>query len=277
MNKMQKISLLLPAIAAVLTGLIAVSAVTYAWFTLAVGTFTNVTPMEGKISKGDGNLLISENQEGPFDQQCSLNPTDHPQELKPISTENLTKFYTPLAQDREGYCIRFQDSTEEAGQLAIHGTVYLQYLGEACDVYFHAPALQISGDDQVLSAGRLGLKITKEDGEVSSFLFKLDALGSTAQAQQRPTVREDDVVLSGIQGDGEPVFVPDPARSVADFMIDAENRQKLLSMTFEEIAQVEYWLYLEGCDTACYNPVHSQDITLQLGFAGEPVKEETSD
>ena len=47
MNKMQKISLLLPAIAAVLTGLIAVSAVTYAWFTLAVGTFTNVTPMEG--------------------------------------------------------------------------------------------------------------------------------------------------------------------------------------------------------------------------------------
>ena len=83
MNKMQKISLLLPAIAAVLTGLIAVSAVTYAWITLAVGTFTNVTPMEGKISKGDGNLLISENQEGPFDQQCSLNPTDHPQELKP--------------------------------------------------------------------------------------------------------------------------------------------------------------------------------------------------
>ena len=40
----------------------------------------------------------------------------------------------------------------------------------------------------------------------------------------------------------------------------------------EEIATVEYWLYLEGCDPECFNPVHSRDLALQLGFAGEKLE-----
>ena len=35
-----------------------------------------------------------------------------------------------------------------------------------------------------------------------------------------------------------------------------------------EIASVEYWLYLEGCDDNCITPVQSKDINLKLAFSG---------
>ena len=271
MNKKQQLAILLPVIAALLAGLIGLSAATYAWFTF--DPYTNVTPMEGKISKGEANLLISESKDGPFEKQCALNPAVFSQELQPVSTADLNRFYTSISQNRDGYSVAFQEVTDKLGQYLIHGTVYLQCLGGSCDVYFQAPDLEISGDDQVLSAGRLGMRITNQNGRQTSYVFQLDALGSTTDAQQRPTVQEDNVVLSGIVGTGAPVFVRDPAVSIGNYLADAANSQRLLTLQSEEIAQVDYWLYLEGCDTACYNPVHSQDITLQLGFAGKPVKE----
>lgn len=271
MKKKQQLMILLPVIVALLAGLIALSAATYAWFTF--DPYTNVTPLEGKISKGEANLLISESKDGPFDKQCTLNPAVFSQELRPVSTVDLNRFYTSIAQNRNGYSVAFQEVTDKTDQYLIHGTVYLQCLGGSCDVYFQTPDLEISGDDQVLSAGRLGMRIANKNGRQTTLVFKLDALGSTTGAQQRPTVQEDNVVLSGIVGTGAPVFVNDPAVSIGDYQADAANPKKLLTLQSEEIAQVDYWLYLEGCDTACYNPVHSQDITLQLGFAGEPVKE----
>lgn len=272
MSKKQQLAILLPVIIALMAGLIGLSAATYAWFTF--DPYTNVTPLEGKITKGDANLLISESRDGPFDKQCALNPAVFSQVLRPVSTSNLTRFYTSIAQNRDGYSVAFQEVTNQTNQYLIQGTVYLQCLGGSCDVYFHTPELEISGDDQVLSAGRLGMRITDASGQQTTLIFKLDALGSTAAAQQRPTVQEDNVVLSGILENGAPLFVNDPAVSIAAYQSDGVNPQKLLTLGSEEIAQVDYWLYLEGCDTACYNPVHSQDITLQLGFAGEAVKKE---
>ena len=35
-----------------------------------------------------------------------------------------------------------------------------------------------------------------------------------------------------------------------------------------EIAAVDYWLYLEGCDEHCFNVVQNADVALQLAFAG---------
>ncbi|MGM9605768.1 MAG: hypothetical protein ACI3XG_11975 [Faecousia sp.] len=271
MEKKQQLMILLPVIIALLAGLIALSAATYAWFTF--DPYTNVTPMEGKISKGDANLLISESRDGPFDKQCDLNPTFFSEELRPVSTVDLTKFYTSIAQNREGYSVAFQDVTDQPGQWLIQGTVYLQCLGGSCDVFFQIPGLEIGGDSQVLAAGRLGLKITGEDGKVTTLLFQLDSLGSTAGAEERQTVQAENVVIAGIDGAGAPVFADDPAVSIQDYRADAANPRKLLTLQSEEIAQVQYWLYLEGCDSACFNPVRSRDITLQLGFAGEPVKE----
>ena len=245
---------------------------TYAWFTF--DPYTNVTPLEGKISKGEANLLISESRDGPFDKQCALNPAVFSKVLRPVSTHSLNQFYSSIAQNKDGYSVAFQEVTRELDQYLIHGTVFLQCLDGSCDVFFQTPDLKISGDAQILSAGRLGIRITDKDGMQNTLIFKLDSLGSTEKAELRDTVLEENVVLSGIREAGTPVFVQDPGISIGSYQADAENPQKLCSLQSEEIAQVDYWLYLEGCDTACFNPVLSQDITLQLGFAGEPIEQE---
>lgn len=76
------------SIVCLLVAIIALSAVTYAWFTF--DPYTNVTPMEGKISGGSANLLISNNPTSGFGKSCKLSPEHMASELYPISTENLT-------------------------------------------------------------------------------------------------------------------------------------------------------------------------------------------
>lgn len=47
--------------------------------------------------------------------------------------------------------------------------------------------------------------------------------------------------------------------------------QSLLTLEKDEVASVEYWLYLEGCDEQCYDPVQNKDSQIQLAFAGVDV------
>ena len=46
-----------------------------------------------------------------------------------------------------------------------------------------------------------------------------------------------------------------------------------MELNADEVAAVEYWLYLEGCDDHCSNPVQSRDVTLVLGFEGQKAEE----
>ena len=41
-----------------------------------------------------------------------------------------------------------------------------------------------------------------------------------------------------------------------------------MTLQAEEVATVEYWLYLEGCDDQCFNPVQNKASQLCLAFAG---------
>ena len=246
---------------------------TYAWFTF--DPYTNITPMEGKISDGDTNLLICETKDGKFDVKCGLHPTAQAELLQPVSTLDLSKFYTATAQNREGISIRYKDVTEEPEKWLIQGTVYLQSLGTGSDVYFDLDTLNLGEDIQVLAAGRLGLKITDAAEQSEVFLFKLDALGDTANADLRKTVDPDtEVVVGGINEDGTPQYEDDPALSIGDYALTAADPKKLCTIGADEIARVDYWLYLEGCDEHCSNPVQSRDVTLTLGFEGEKAEEE---
>lgn len=257
--------LILTVLSLILVSVVLTTA-TFAWFTFDPST--NVTPMTGKISEGDTILLISQYQNGPFARQCPLEPADFAQALRPVSTATLTKFYTATSQDREGYSVAFREITEGLQDWLIHGTVYLQCQGEACDVFFQRPALELGSDPQVLAAGRLGLSITNA-GQTLTFLFRLDALGSTAGTVSRQTVRADQAVVGGLSGN-TPLFTEDTAVSIANYLLDTPGASALCSMEAGDIATVEYWLYLEGCDPECYNPIQNRNITLQLGFAGEP-------
>ena len=53
----------------------------------------------------------------------------------------------------------------------------------------------------------------------------------------------------------------------------SENEYKpgasmLMSLQADEVASVEYWLYLEGCDEQCINEVQKIDSEVRLAFAG---------
>ena len=251
---------------------VSLTAATYAWFTF--DPYTNVTPMEGRIASGDTNLLISESENGPFDRQCTLNPTHLAPALYPVSTQTLDAFYAAIRQNREGIITHYTNVTDTPGERLIHGTVYLRCVGKPCDVFFDETTLNFGTEPQVLAAGRLGLKITGADGNAKVFLFKLDDMGNVAGTDSQVTVSADTAVVVGsIDTAGEPSYEEDPALSIGTYLHGTANADALLTMQTDETASLEYWLYLEGCDPECVNAVQSKDMILQLGFAGNPITE----
>lgn len=273
-NKALKTSLIVSAVCLVIA-LIALSAVTYAWFTF--DPYTNVTPMEGRISKGDANLLISDKPTSGFGKSCRLVPEHMGQALYPVSTETLDKFFAAVYQE-EGVSKRFTELTRDSGwdpsDYLIHGKVYLKATGGGTNVYFDRPPLDFGTNAQWLAAGRLGLKITGADNKTAVFIFNLDDMGNTAGAEEKATIdppagqRDKALVIRSVDAQGIPGFAEDPAQSLNPCILGNTGAKPLLSLKAEEVATVEYWLYLEGCDVNCINPVQSKDITLQFGFAG---------
>ena len=275
-HKGLKTSLML-SILCLLVAVIALGAVTYAWFTF--DPYTNVTPMEGKISGGEANLLISDKPTTGFAKSCVLVPEHMASALSPISTENLTDFFVSTYQE-EGISKRFSQVSKDGGwkpeKYLIHGTVYLKSAGGGANVYFDKPPLDVGSDAQWLAAGRLGLKITGATAGSGTYIFSLDDLGSTSGAESRATIAppagqaNQALVIRSVNAAGEPAFADDPATGLNGCIHGAAGAKALMTLKAEEVATVEYWLYLEGCDPNCYNPVQSKDIALQLGFAGDP-------
>lgn len=252
-----------------------ITGTTYAWFTLTGRSSVNVTPMGGTVSEGDTVLLISNSENGPFDKNCELILAGNPETLKPLSTADLTSFYQATAQNKEGIAVRYRDASREVDQQALHGTVYLQCRYAPCDVYFDRNELKLGSDAQALAAMRLGLKITTKTGSYT-YLLKLDDMGSTAGAEAVRTVPGADTVVSSVNGAGEASYTADPSKGIAGYQaVDGEEEgtyeagsERLCSLEADEVASVEYWLYLEGCDDNCSNPVQNRSSELQLAFAG---------
>ena len=265
---------LVMAVVGMLFFLISVTGVTYAWFTASGRAHTNVTPMGGTVSDGDTNLLISTAESGPFDRECDLVAAGDAQALKPVSTADLESFYRVIMQNKEGIAVSYENADDRVDSDTFHGTVYLKSEGAPCNVYFDGEELQLGSDAQALAAMRLGLKITNHDGS-RTFVMRLDDLGSTAAAEAKTTVPAAGTVVSGISGSGAASYVSDPAVNVSDYMAQAAGNDEytaganeLFSLDADEIASVEYWLYLEGCDEQCVNQVQNIDSDIRLAFAG---------
>ena len=245
----------------------------YAWFTLSGMASTNVTPMGGSISNGDATLLISSSKDGPFDKSCELVLDGNPDTLKPLSTSDLNHFYRAIAQNKDGIAILYEAADSQVDDDALHGTVYLKCENAPCDVYFDAENLNVGGDAQSLAAMRLGIRITSDSG-TKTYLFRLDELGSVAGAQSRATIPASSSVVSSISSGGQAAYASDPSTSISQYMAHKNSSvyeagmSKLVLLQADEVASVEYWLYLEGCDEQCFNPVQNKDASLMLAFVG---------
>ncbi len=265
---------LVMAIVGMIFFLVSVTGVTYAWFTISGRAHTNVTPMGGTVSDGDTLLLISTAESGPFDRECDLVFAGDAQVLKPVSTADLENFYRVTMQNKEGVAVSYENADDRVDTETLHGTVYLKCEGAPCNIYFNGEELQLGSDAQALAAMRLGLKITNHDGS-RTFVMKLDDLGSTAAAQSNATVPTAGTVVSAIADGGNAVYVSDPAVNISDYTAQAAGNDEynaganeLFSLDADEVATVEYWLYLEGCDEQCVNEVQNIDSDIRLAFAG---------
>jgi hypothetical protein len=249
-------------------------AATYAWFTF--NPFTNVEPMSSTISQGDASLLIANNPNATFSESCTLTPESNPEVLQPISSADLSTFYTATAQSPQGISILYKEVTAQLGENAIHGTVYLQSVGGSCDVYLYRSGINFGSDTQALASLRLGLKVTTQKEE-NTYLFKLDDMGNVGGASSTRTVPTSGTVVSSISNQGVATYVTDPSVGLSDYFAkeNGSNDAKptagntiFATLQTDEIASVEYWLYLEGCDDNCLNEVQNRNLSLQLAFAG---------
>ena len=253
--------------------IIVAAGTTYAWFTVTGMPSTNITPMAGTVSKGDTNLLISNNYGGPFDKTCELVFSGNPGSLRPLSTADLTHFYRSAAQNNEGITVLYANADNRVDQDALHGTVYLQCQNASCDVYFNRDELNLGSDAQALAAMRLGMRITSSSG-TQTLIFRLDDMGSTGGTQSARTIASAGSVVTSIAGSGEPVYTSDPSQGIGGYMAQTNGNaynpgsQKLMTLQADEVATVEYWLYLEGCDDQCINSVQNRASQLRLAFAG---------
>lgn len=256
---------------AALATLLALAGSTYAWFTFR--PYTNVTPLSGTVSGGEGSLLICASQDGEFKETCSLSPADPGAELLPISTADLSRFYAVKTQDPAGMALTYAQAEDRAEKHTLRGSVYLKADGAAQEVYLWRDSLDCGRNAQALASMRLGL-VFHTAGGAKTYIFKLDELGSTDGAEKRATVPGSRQVVESISAAGAPTYTEDPARTLSEFAAGGTAEEikpgsrALCTLQRDEVARVDFRLYLEGCDENCVNAAQGRDIALRLGFAG---------
>ena len=253
--------------------LVLLTGTTLAWFTYTGNSSVNITPVAGTISKGDANLLISSSKGGPFDKSCELIFRGGYDSLQPVSTADLVKFSAAVAHNRDGIALVYKELTaEDVNKITIHGTVYLKSENGGSDVYIDRTNLDLGRDRQLLAAMRLGLIVTTNSGS-KTYIFKADDLADTSGASAKATVPTAGTVVASLNGTGAN-YVADPALRMGDYFCTTHGEEVspgktvLCTLEREEVATVEFFYYIEGCDENRYNPAQNRQTALKLAFGG---------
>ena len=88
------------------------------------------------------------------------------------------------------------------------------------------------------------------------------------------TTARTSAVVSSVSESGQPVYTDDPSQNLLGFFAGQANgsysagSETFVELNADEVAAVEYWLYLEGCDEQCINAVQSRSSEIQFAFVG---------
>lgn len=248
---------------------VALGAVTLAWFSSS--RYTNVTPVAHTVSDSGTELLIGPTESGPFDTSCELANAD--KTLYPISTADLSSFWRASFQNASGITTDYADCTANVGDFALTGSFYLKGSSTPFDVYLYQSQMSVSSDPQLLAALRVGFVVHSASG-TQTRIFACDDLGSTSGAVARRTTAEEGVVVTG---SGSWSYTPDPALPISGYTMDGEGNaptsragaQALCTLAADEVARVDYFVYMEGCDENCIDETQSRDLSLAFAFAAQ--------
>lgn len=211
-------------------------ALSVAGATYAWFTFASVATVDtqkGHISSNGVSLLISNSQNGPFAESCDLVLDSTTDVLRPVTTQDLNSFYVPVSVDLSG--------NAKDGKY--------KDVTEAAGKY--------------LWFGRIWLQANDDDCRVQfdpEYLYFGE--DETALASMRCGIRF--YTLSGVE-----TYIFETTREG----VAAVCAGTACTILKDEIAMVDYWLYLDGDDPDCKNDAQSKDIALQLGFIGNGVSQ----
>ena len=262
----KKREVLVPAVAIVLIAL-ALTAATFAWFSSSRAT--NVTPSAHAVSESGYDLAIGTSANGPFDATCTLSSSE--KTLYPVSTADLSSWWRASFQNANGITTDYSNCTASIDDCVLSGTLYLKASSAPLAVYWYPGKMSLASDSQLLACLRLGVVITSSAG-TQTLIFACDDLGSTAGASSKATTAQDGVV---VQGAGSWAYAADPARSISSYSMNGDGdapsaragAEPLVTLAANEVAAVQYFVYMEGCDANCINEAQARDLSLQLAFA----------
>lgn len=245
----------------------AFTAATLAWFSSS--RETNVTPAAHTVSESGYDLQISTSANGPWDTTATLAAAD--KVLYPVSTADLSQWWRGTFQNAAGITMDYKNVTSQLDDYALTGTVYLKGSSAALNVYLYPGQMSVATDPQLLAALRLGLIIQTSAG-TQTRIFNCDDLGSTASATAQRTTAQDGVVVAGSGGWN---YTTDPAASISAYAMDGNGdtpaaragATPVCTLAANEVATVQYFIYMEGCDANCITQAQARDLTLQLAFA----------
>ncbi|MDD6004733.1 MAG: hypothetical protein PUC68_03605 [Firmicutes bacterium] len=223
---------------ALTVALITLTASTYAWFSLRNSVDTEM--LTGKVSSNEIALLIS-NDGLSYDVECELKPDIIADELLPVSTYDLEKFYKPLSQTEIVETYQVADWENRL----IKGSIYLKS-DEDCDIYLE----EVSVNDSSYGL-RLGLKTD------NVFIFNLD---NKTNPDASLTIVEENMVVKEI-ANNYPVYIQDPSQKI--------DNNLLYHLTKDEPLKIDYYIYLEGCDINCVKNIIGSELLLSMSFRGE--------
>ena len=255
-------------------GLLSTVGATYAWFTLSYSN-AKQSALTSSVSEGDIVLSVGESLEGEFSRTCNLKRLDTCDTLIPVSTSDAQRYYSAVAQNRDGKMFLYKEEKEHLLEKIIYAEIYLKAKYKDGDIFFDTDKLSINGDAQFLAGSRLGMKFSDGNYE-KSYIFDLEAFAKGALVERSTIEAEPHKVVSYVDENGNATFQNEVVSEFETYSkrLEEENgASPLFEIRQDSPVKVEIWLYMEGCDPHCINEAQKSNFDFNIAFVAEPKEE----
>jgi len=251
-----------------LVALLAVSAVSFAWFTS--NRSVNTSRVSASTDDAEMSLLLSPTGGSSFkgSTECDITQVNK-QDVKaliPVSTSDLENFcylinegvYGDVDQDDEDYYYHGRIFVKAEG---ISGTVNL-FLEKPDELFVKSEEASY-----LLNAARLGVVVEGMD-PVILYLSEEenDEDDQVSNTYIGSKIQDDGIVLDSSSASVK--AVEDPSVYFKEYCVEAEDPKPLATIRAGRVYQIDLYFYLEGCDPDCSDSLYENAGTMQLFFYG---------
>ncbi len=261
---------------------IALSAVTYAWFT----SNAKVSTSSVAVHSGDSSLVVqmgddaSSTWSSTGDVALSTNCTDD-LVLYPVSTFDLDGFAQSTGNSNEGKATLFGRAAD--GESFYHGWVDLRASVSGSQAssatgtvaLYLADTLAPDGVNQdLLKVARVGLKLSRGDQVVKTAIFELDSSASTHRDEHPATVPSLDGYQDGMVlgwSNGALACAADPVEDFSAYLMDTSAtatrpQSSLANLELGQVYRLDVYYYIEGTDADSADYLYGDTGTLHLSL-----------